>query len=317
MLGWNPMAQTSLGATLWARLSATNASRHIRQHERPDIIHAHNALWGGEAARLVSERHTIPFVITEHHSHVLSGEMSQLERRVAKRAWNAANGVSAISDALASAVTDLSGRKPEVIPNPVDVDFFTLPPDGYATRQAPQFVTVANLNPNKRIDLLIRAFARLLRSVPDAQLEILGDGPERSRLVALTHANGSSDKIKFQRALDRGEVRSALWRSTCFVSTSRRETFGIAIAEALATGIPAIATRSGGPDEILRDDLGALVDRDDEDALVRAMSCRQSLAPTERARRRATIVERYSPDVVARQYIEMFQRVIETTNLPT
>jgi len=314
--GWNPAAQTFAGGWFWARMSARNAARYIREHGRPEIIHAHNALWGGEAARLVSARHSIPFVVTEHHSHVLSGEMTPRETRTAKRVWTAANDVSSISASLAQVVASLSGRKPKVIPNPVDTEFFTLPPDNRPNPQAPRFVTVANLNRNKRVDFLISAFAAVLKMIPDAKLEILGDGPEKTTLVEVSEENGSSLNVEFRGAHDRAEVRSALWRSTCFVSTSRRETFGIAIAEALATGLPVIATRSGGPEEILRDGLGILVDVDDRDGLISAMSCPQPLTAVERAGRREKIVERYSPGMVARQYIEMFERAIETSKSP-
>ena len=307
--GWNPGVRHAAGGKVWARLTAGLALRWMRDTGRPDVVHAHNALWAGEAARLIARATGIPYVVTEHSSQVLMHEMSPAQTRGAVRAWRDASAVVAVSRPLADAVTGAAHLVAQVIPNPVDVEFFVPPVERRVTSGC-SFVTVANLNANKGVHLLLQAFARVAATRPNARLDIVGDGPERRRLEELARSLGVQASVTFHGACERTAVRALLWESSCFVSTSGHETFGIAIAEALSTGLPVIATRSGGPEELLADGVGRLVSRDDVPAIADAM--REFIVPTARQRAllRQRIVERCAPSVIAAEYAALFRRAL-------
>jgi glycosyltransferase involved in cell wall biosynthesis len=309
--GWNPGVRHAPGGRLWAALTASLAQQWIRHEGLPDVIHAHNALWAGVAARAISGATGVPYVITEHSSQVLMEETSRAQRRGAIMAWRDAATVVAVSRPLADAVMR-HGIDVEVIPNPVDVEFF-VPPTERDQDDATRFVTVANLNTNKAVDVLVQAFAEIAPTRPGARLDIVGDGPERTTLTQLARALAVGDRVTFHGARPRAEIRSLLWRSSCFVSTSRNETFGVAIAEALATGLPVIATRSGGPEDLLADGIGCLVPRDDRAAIAAAMRDFVTPTPATRARARDRIVKRCAPSVVADRYSALFRRGLSST----
>jgi glycosyltransferase involved in cell wall biosynthesis len=104
-------------------------------------------------------------------------------------------------------------------------------------------VTVSRLVPYKRIDVIIDAFARM----PDRQLTIVGDGPERQRLARNAPAN-----VRFAGRLGDTATAEVLGRARAFV-TAAYEDFGIAAGEAQASGTPVIAFRDGGASETIRD----------------------------------------------------------------
>lgn len=124
---------------------------------------------------------------------------------------------------------------------------------------------VGRLHPSKGMDLLIRAFQK---SAPyDAALVILGEGPQRAELERLS---GDDSRIHFLG--HRGDVRDCLRDCSVFVSPSREESYGLAILEAMSTGIPVIATAAEGPKEFLQDQPATLVDLDSVDALAEALA---------------------------------------------
>ena len=127
------------------------------------------------------------------------------------------------------------------------------------------------LGPRKNVQLLLRAFDRAFAGDESVVLDIVGDGKERPRLESLARAMQQRHRITFLGSLDTDGVVNALERSHCCVSSSNVETFGVTLIEALATGVPVIATRSGGPQDIVTSECGHLVPVGDEAALAEAM----------------------------------------------
>ena len=157
------------------------------------------------------------------------------------------------------------------MPNFIDFQFFTLPP--VPRRQEPfTFLCVCNLvRVHKRVDRLIRAFARVSAVRPGTRLVIVGEGPDEAALRALAHQCGVAQRVEFTGGLPPAGVRERMWQANAFVLPSAFETFGVVLVEALATGIPVISTRSGGAEDIVEPGLGMLVDQDDEAGLADAM----------------------------------------------
>ncbi len=270
--GWSTFAQTTAGALLWVGLTRKLVGAYSARYGIPDLIHGHGAMWGGYAAMLAARDLGRPYVITEHASSILTLDITHDIRRRLSMAYRNAARVIAVSNALKASVECIAGRPiAEVVPNTVDSRFFTLPP---APRPREPFVFLAagDLLPSKRIDLLIRAFARLHEQAPHTRLVVAGDGKERSRLRDLASVHGVHDTISFTGALTRVEMRQQMWEANALVMPSDFETFGVVLIEAMSTGLPVIATRCGGPEEIVAAESGRLVDCGNETALVNAMS---------------------------------------------
>ena len=185
-----------------------------------------------------------------------------------------------------------------VVPNLVRAPTEVTRPAG----QSPlRIVSLGRLHGNKDFGLLIGAFARLRRSGVDAQLTIGGEGPERGALEALAASEGVAERVSFPGWID---DRAAFFaRADLFVLSSRVEPFGIVVIEAMAHGVPVVATRTAGPLDILsHGETGLLVACESVEQMCAAL--RDLLGDPERARRmgaqgRASVLERWSFDVVA------------------
>jgi glycosyltransferase involved in cell wall biosynthesis len=307
--GWNPVAQTTAGARIWAALSQRLVQTYVRRFGTPDVIHAQAALWAGRVAVQMARRLSRPCVVTEHSTAVLRGALRPSERRQAADIYREANAVLAVSKALALAVDAIAGTdRCRVLPNLVDVEFFTLP--AVPRRMAPfTFLCVCNLIiMHKQVDRLIRAFAHTSAACPGTRLVIVGRGPDEAALRALAHQCGVAPHVEFTGGLPAEGVRERMWMANAFVLPSAFETFGVVLVEALATGIPVISTHCGGPEEIVEPGLGTLVDRDDDEGLAAAMVAMTAQSYSENALR-DRVKSRYSFEKVAGDLLGIYAAV--------
>jgi glycosyltransferase involved in cell wall biosynthesis len=307
---WNPLAQTAPGAAVWCALSRWLVRTYARRFGTPDVIHAQAAHWAGRVAAGSSIDLSRPFVVTEHSTAVLLGALRADERRHAIAVYRRAGVVLAVSQALATSVNALAGiDRCQVLPNFIDFQFFTMPP---VPRQPVPFtfLCVCNLiNWHKRVDRLIRAFARVFARHPTTRLVIVGRGADEAALRALAAECGVAAHVEFAGGLDATGVRERMWQANAFVLPSAFETFGVVFVEALATGIPVISTRSGGPEEFIERDLGILVDQDDEAGLVDAMVSVMS-RPWSPQRLRDRAASRFSYEKLAQDLLGVYSRLV-------
>ena len=154
------------------------------------------------------------------------------------------------------------------------VDWDELHPEdlSLAPQRVPYVLCVAAHNEKKALDVLLQAFAKVVRSDDEVQLVLVGDGPLRAELEKLATDQQIGERVIFAGALERPEVVKRLHGCRVFVLPSRSEPFGIAIVEAMACGKPVVGSRTGGIPEIIEDGReGLLVEPDDPDALAGAI----------------------------------------------
>ena len=133
------------------------------------------------------------------------------------------------------------------------------------------FINVGNIEHNKGTDLLLKSFAKCFRN-SDVNLKLIGTGPNIKMYQHLADQLGIEKQVYFLGKKGREEIIRELQRTHVFISTSRVETFGVAIVEALAMGLPVISTKSGGPEFILREKyLGLLTEVDHLESISQAM----------------------------------------------
>ena len=155
------------------------------------------------------------------------------------------------------------GRKIVVVPNGIDGTAFD---DREPRRVLRRVITVANLRREKGHDVLIDAAAIVLRRFPDATFECVGDGPERAALAARADAAAISYAFSFAGYVH--DVPARLAAADVFVLPSRSEAFPNAVLEAMAAGMPVVASAVGGVPELVDDGrTGLLAVADDPPAL--------------------------------------------------
>lgn len=303
--GWLPMLYPPARVAPLLRLF----DRYCAEQGKPDVIHAHSALYGGWLAAHLRRLRGVPAVLTEHSSALIRGLLFPDQVMRLRTALRDADRVLAVSDALAQSVQRyVPGLAVEPVVNAIDTDFFTRPAAPLPA-QPFAFTLIANLNANKCVDLLLRAFAEAFRGQTSV-LRIAGDGPERAKLEALAHALGIQAQVEFLGRQPRAGVRDLLWRSHTLVSSSRVETFGVTLIEALACGLPVVATRSGGPQAIVHAGNGLLTPVDDTSALAAALrQMRDGYARYDADAIRADCVARYSEAAVVRQLETIYHEV--------
>jgi len=308
--GWNVPS-----ARVRARLFVEECRRaywiYEKRFGRPDIIHAQSALWGGIAAMRLSAETGIPFLVTEHSTAYARHLIRPWEWPWVERCFDESSLAVCVSTFLADELhTALPGVSFTVIPNMVDTTFFTLPstPRGNLKQS---FLTVASLDQKKGIDVLLEAFALYRGSGGCWNLEIGGDGPLRQQLMQQVVRLHLEESVRFLGQLTRGQVREVMWSASAFVLPSRVETFGIVVAEALATGLPVIATKCGGPENILTPDDGLLVEPDDQLGLANAlatMARATSSYVVEDLRERC--VKRFGSVEVGRRLLDAYTQIV-------
>jgi glycosyltransferase involved in cell wall biosynthesis len=136
----------------------------------------------------------------------------------------------------------------DIIPNGIDVAVFTTRAPG--DRPLRRVITVANLRPEKAHEVLIDAAASLVATNPDLEFRVVGDGPRLAELSALAAARGVGTHMRFFGHRD--DVPELLRESDVFVLPSRSEAFPNGLIEAMAAGLPVVATAVGGIVELVQ-----------------------------------------------------------------
>jgi glycosyltransferase involved in cell wall biosynthesis len=197
-------------------------------------------------------------------------------------------------------------RKIVVVRNGIDVDAFPLA----SRRPTPRrVVVVANLRPEKGHDVLIRAAPYVLDRFPDASFDIVGGGPLSGELRAMASQAGVARSFTF--AGHRDDVAARLAAADLFVLPSRSESSPNGVLEAMASGLPVVASAVGGVGEMIADRrTGLLAPADDPLALADCI-CRIMASPALAAAlgdaARADVVSRYSFDAMIAAFDTLYQ----------
>lgn len=276
-----------------------SASRNM-EIRRPDWILAHFTLPGGEVARRWAGRFGVPYAVVLHGADVPDsqkrrfGAVYPLIKPLVRRVWRQAARVIAVSDTLqALALRTWPEGRIDVVPNGVDVDRFqplcrdeTAPKEGKIA-----LLVVARLIEIKGIQHLLTALSLLPEEMRrKIHLRLCGTGPYEAELRRQAEQVGMTAQVEFSGLVSYEEIPARLHEADLFVLPSLQEGLPLSLLEAMASGLPVVATTVGGIPGVVKDgENGLLVPAADptalRDALVRLLTnpaLRQSLGAAAR-----------------------------------
>jgi N-acetyl-alpha-D-glucosaminyl L-malate synthase BshA len=305
-------------------LALTSKLVEVARRERLDLIHAHYAIPHAASAylarqMLAGDRGAVPpkIVTTLHGTDITLVGADDSFLPLTQFTIAASDAVTTPSAWLREA-TYATLNVPrtiaiDVVPNFVDTTRFT--PAMAPPRPGPRVVVhVSNFRPVKRVEDVVRIFAAVRAALPDQPivLHLVGDGPERPRVLALAHSLGIEDDVHCLG--ERVDLPDVLRGADLFLLPSETESFGLAALEAMASGVPVIASAVGGLPEVITDghtgflrpvgDIGGMADA----ALSLLRDPARATAISVAARRRAETA--FRPDPAVDRYLEVYRRAL-------
>lgn len=294
----------------------------VARHHQLDVVHVHYAVPNAVSAvlaREILEPQEIKVVTTLHGTDItlVGNDPNYLE--TTRFGIMRSDQVTAVSAALARTTRDQLGvpNHIHVVPNFVDPDRFERARDHEGARRWARpgekiLVHISNFRPVKRVLDVVAVFEQVRHEMP-ARLLLVGDGPERSKVEQRCRRCDICDDITFVGNLAR--VEEILTGADLFVLPSEIESFGLAALEAMACGVPVIATGVGGLPEVVRDgEDGLLFEVGDVDAMGAAAIELLRDEPrwarmSESARSRA--LDDFREDRIVARYREIYELALE------
>ena len=247
--------------------SVIELRRRLRELQ-PDVVHTHNEKAHIRGALATCGWGDGPALVhTRHGRSRVTGWAARVANRLAVRRSRCIVGVSEDAGAIAR-LEGAHGDRVRVIPNGVEIE----PHDRPTTQPAGRLraVAVARLTPVKDFSTMLRAVRIVADAQPDFLLDIVGDGPSRPGLEALSRELGLQRHVTFHGAA--AEPRRYLLPATLFVQSSLSEGISLTLLEAMAAGLPVVATEVGGTPEVVEHGVtGLLVAPADPEGLAAAM----------------------------------------------
>lgn len=301
-------------------LTAANSIAELIERFKIDLVHAHYAIPHATSAILAREMGLeIKVVTTLHGTDVTLVGREPAFAKTTQHAVRTSDAVTAVSRALAEEARAQLGveREIEVIYNWVDPERFQPNKDpAYRARFAqPEeaiVLHVSNFRAVKRPLDALRVFAGILERMP-ARLLMIGDGPLRQECMELADELEIAGRVQFLESTP--SIEKFMSVADLLLLPSEQESFGLVALEAMASGVPVVASRVGGLPELVEEGkTGFLRPMGDIPAMLEA-----SLEIlTNRARRRtmgeaarARAIEHFRPEVVLPRYLEVYERTLE------
>ena len=276
-----------------------------------DLIDAHYFYPDGVAAALLGKGLGKPVVITARGTDVNLIPRYRLPRAMIRWAARRAAGMITVARALKDDLIRIGvpGERIEVLRNGVDLQLFR-PVDREATRRKlgmsrTALLAVGLLIPRKGHDLVIGALPRL----PDMELIVVGDGPERGALDALARDRGVADRVRFVGAVPQEELRSYYGAADALVLASSREGWANVLLESMACGTPVVASTAGGsPEVVAAPEAGGLIAERTPEAVAEGVRRLFAAYPDRGATRR--YAEKFGWEETTRGQLRLFERVL-------
>lgn len=283
-LGMRWLKRHALGQTLAAQ--DTKALVRFFSKKRINVVLAEygpTAVSVMEACRLAN----IPLISHFHGYDAYRESLIQDLSQPYKNLFDISAAIVGVSRHMCNQLIDLGAGRNKVFHNPCGAEISDKLCATLST-SLPRFFMVGRLVEKKAPFISLLAFSRLVSDVPDAELEIVGEGPLKSSCMQLARALGIDNRVIFTGAKPHDYVLQSMAKATCFMQHSVMAPDGdmegtpVGVLEAMGMGLPVVSTRHGGIQDVIEEDItGVLVDEYDAKAMYNGM--REIIHDPERA----------------------------------
>lgn len=321
---------------IWVAVEPYSAMKKALDRFRPDVIHNQTAETIAIAARRYAKKKDVPMVSTGHaYPDNITGQLKML--KPIKRPVDAALRTYMASFLKHSeyatmptemAIGDLVPKNRrrfkvpvEPLSNGVDLSEFT--PNKpklkvlrhfHLQANRPRILYVGRVDPEKSIGNVVTAFVEILAEVPNAELVIVGDGTDRSRLRDLVQGLGMEESVKFLGRVMLPDIADIYRAATVFATASETETQGIVLIEAAATGLPLVAVDAGAVSELCQNRKNGILCRPgDTSAMAGALT---KILKDEKLRAKYSaasleIAKQHDLNRTLARFVEIYQEAVE------
>jgi glycosyltransferase involved in cell wall biosynthesis len=324
-----PAIQHFNGSDFSVPLPITRALHRTVERFGPDLVHSHHPFLLGDTALRVAAELDLPIVFThhtlyEHFTRYVPLDSPRMERFVVELATSYANLCDLVFAPSESVAAILLKRgvcsRIEVVPTGVDLARFAAG-DGAAFRRARDIPAdavvvghVGRLAAEKNLAFLGEALAQLARGHPGVHVLVAGDGPEAPRLRARFAERGLGDRLHLAGVLQ-GEALAGAYRAMdVFAFSSKTETQGLVLAEAMAASLPVVAIDAPGAREVVCDRInGRLLSAECVDDFVAALAWTLEARESLRAGALRTAGE-FSIDATGERALALYQHLVQRSH---
>jgi glycosyltransferase involved in cell wall biosynthesis len=263
----------AMGCQILGMLVALRRLR--RQDWRPEVVHAH-VYSAGLPALILGAVSGAKVLVSEHYTGFQRGLVTGYDRFTARLVFRHVDLVAPVSDDLARYVQALQPRATvRVVPNVVDTEVFHPAAEGQrqsSARGSARLLTVGALVPKKGQADLLESLA-LLRREREVTLDLVGEGESHGELEQRARELGLGAAVRFDGERPKEEVAEFMRHADLFVLPSLFENLPCVLIEAMASGLPFIATAVGGIPDLVAETGGGLCPPHDPQALAAAIAC--------------------------------------------
>jgi L-malate glycosyltransferase len=295
-------------------LALASRMAEVAERHRLDLLHVHYAIPHSVSAYLAKQMahsRRLPFVTTLHGTDITIVGTDRNYFPITKFSIEQSDGVSTISEYMKQRTEEFFSitREIDVIHNFVNCSLYK--PDPAAQEGQKRILHISNFRPVKRILDCILAFQRVRKEV-DAMLYMAGDGPDRGAAEGLARDLGVDQYVVFLGKQD--HVERLIPRMHALHLPSETEAFGLAALEAMACGVPPVATRTGGVPDLITDGVDGYMEAvGDIEAQANRLITLLTDEPQRRkmsAAARATAETRFCTDLIIPKYEALYRKII-------
>ena len=294
----------------WIAHAAATVPVYQQLARSADVLHA-QTFASAPPGMLAKRLYGRPLVLTLHTSHFLRLAERSAWRPILRRIIASADWLLAASEEIRDVALGLYAHpRAEALTNGVDTSLFAPGPPTLPGTGRRRLIVPRRLFEKNGVEYFLRALP-LLRAELDVEAVLVGDGPERARLEALTRELGLTNAVTFMGARPNSELPGLLASAEVAVFPSLLEATSVAALEAMSCGVPVAASRVGGLPEIVDETVGTLFEPADPLDLATRLTAllrRPDLAAAG-ARGRARVVAHWSVERLARRHREIYSIV--------
>jgi glycosyltransferase involved in cell wall biosynthesis len=277
----------------------------------PDIVHI-QGLWIGIPGYLAKKILHIPYVVTGHGSDIYLQSRLLLNLR-SKPVLRSADARIALTDDMRKKIKNICKRDAFVVPNGINLEVFGNSIKLRNIKKEQKILFVGSLVPVKGVRYLIESMKAIKNNYSNVKLVIIGDGTEKHELEKLVIEFGLSDCVSFVGKVSNHKISQYMIESDIFVLPSLSEGFGIVLLEAMASGLPIIASNVGGIPSLIQNGVnGFLVEPGNPEKIAEKIlflfNDRETMIKISEGNKKA--VEKYDWEKIAVQLEDIYLKCI-------